>query len=174
VAHSTADQSEINNRFLLRRNQEMTDIASREDVNFIDAPDVRKGDLIVLKGICAKVKEIHWACNGKHGASKYRIVAYGLFNNKRVEETVKGHDRVVSPRPQRYDADVIALNGDELTVYDTWRREAHSRLSLDDDDELHSTIRERIETGNEIVLDILAAFGDERIMAFRPRKVDEQ
>lgn len=152
----------------------MTDIASREDVTFIHAPDVRKGDLVVLKGICAKVKEIHWACNGKHGASKYRIVAYGLFgNHKRVEEIVGGHDRVVSPRPKRYDADVIALNGNDLTVYDTWRREAHSRLSLDDDDELHETIRARIDAGVEIVLDVLAAYGDERIMAFHPRKVDD-
>jgi translation elongation factor P/translation initiation factor 5A len=152
----------------------MTDIASREDVTFINAADLRKGDLIVLKGICAKVKEIHWACNGKHGAAKYRIIAYGMFgNHKRVEEIVGAHVRVVSPRPKRYDADVIALNGDDLTVFDTWRREAHSRLSLEEDDELHDTIRDRIESGVEIVLDILAAYGDERIMAFRARKLSD-
>lgn len=147
------------------------DRASHNDISFTEASDLRKGALIILKNKVVKVKELNWSCQGKHGAAKYHIVAYTVFGTeKRVEETVGAHERVTVPVPLRYDADVIELRDDTLTVYDTARKEAHDRLELDGDIPLHADIAARVRAGEELTLDVLAAFGHEKIVAVKVRK----
>ncbi len=147
------------------------DRASNSDISFVEASELRKGSLLVLKNKVVKVKELNWACQGKHGAAKYHVVGYTIFGSeKRVEETVGAHDRVTVPVPLRYDADVIDMHNNTLTVYDTVRKEAHDRLELDPDNPMHEEIADRVRAGEELTLDVLAAFGHEKIVAVKVRK----
>jgi translation elongation factor P/translation initiation factor 5A len=148
--------------------------ATKDSISFVEAADLRKNDLIILKDRVAKIKELVWSCPGKHGSAKYLIVAYAIdHTQKRIEQSVGAHERVTVPVVWRYDADVLSINGNILSVFDTIQKDTHDRLELDEDNPLHDEIVERVNNGDEVVLDVLAVYGTEKIMSIRKRRNDE-
>jgi translation elongation factor P/translation initiation factor 5A len=143
-------------------------------VIFVEANKLRKNDLVLLRDKVARVKDLRVSVQGKHGSAKVVIVAYGIDKHqKRIEQTFGSHEHVTAPVPVRYDADVIAVNGSTVTVFDTATKSTHDRLELDDDVDLHRDIAERVANGEELVLDVLAVHGTEKIVSIRRRKADE-
>ena len=60
--------------------------AGAADTYPIEAGQIRKGGLMMIKGQPCKVSEVSTSKTGKHGSAKCNFTAYNIFNNKKLEE----------------------------------------------------------------------------------------
>ena len=59
---------------------------SKDDVQFCEAIDVRKGNLVLLQGKVCKVAKFQTSTSGKHGGAKIHFFGFDVFSGKKVEE----------------------------------------------------------------------------------------
>ena len=76
----------------------------------VDANNVKTGTNIVIDGIACAVKSIDISKSGKHGASKCRIEAIGVFDDKKKIIAVPGSERFEIPMIEKRRAQVLTVN----------------------------------------------------------------
>ena len=54
----------------------------------IEAGQIRKGGLIMIKDQPCRVSSVSTSKTGKHGSAKCNFIAYNIFNNKKLEEMI--------------------------------------------------------------------------------------
>ena len=85
----------------------------------IDATDIKSGTNIVIDGTPCNVKSIDISKSGKHGASKCRIEAIGIIDEKKRVIAVPGHERFEVPLIEKRKAQVLSMTGDKASVMDS-------------------------------------------------------
>jgi translation initiation factor 5A len=80
---------------------------------------LRKGDTVVIEGAACKIVSTATSRPGKHGHAKMRIVAVGLFDDKKRDIVMPGHDNIEVPIIEKKGAQVLSLTGDIANVMDT-------------------------------------------------------
>ncbi len=78
--------------------------------NLVDANNVKCGNNILIGGIACTVKSIDISKSGKHGASKCRIEAIGIIDNKKKIIAVPGSERFDVPMIEKKRAQVLGIN----------------------------------------------------------------
>lgn len=66
-------------------------------VKYADASNLRLGKYVLIHGFPSRVKEIQKSAPGKHGHTKLRVVAVGLFDKKKREIIFGGHEKILVP-----------------------------------------------------------------------------
>lgn len=87
-------------------------------LKLIDATQARSGTTIMIEGEAYNVRSNDISKSGKHGASKCRIEAVGIFNSKKKVLAVPGHERFEVPMVNKRKAQVLNLAGDNVSVMD--------------------------------------------------------
>ena len=80
--------------------------------------NLKKGSLILIDGAPCKVNSIASGKSGKHGASKSRVDAIGLFDNRRRSIVKPSHDTVDVPIINKKKAQVLALTQEKAQLMD--------------------------------------------------------
>jgi len=111
---------------------------------------LKKGDTIVIDGVACRVANTTLSRPGKHGHAKVRIVAVGLFDDKKRDIVMPGHDNVEVPIIEKKSAQVLSISGDMVNVMDT---ETYETFDLKIPDELKGQVVEGGEVLYWIVLD---------------------
>ncbi len=78
--------------------------------NLIDANNVKCGMNIIIDGTACSVKNIDISKSGKHGASKCRIEAIGIIDDKKKIIAVPGSERFEVPMIEKRRAQVLGIN----------------------------------------------------------------
>lgn len=78
--------------------------------NWIDAYNVRVGTTISIDGVACSVKNIDISKSGKHGASKCRIEAIGVIDDKKRIVAVPGSERFEVPMIEKRRAQVLSFD----------------------------------------------------------------
>jgi translation initiation factor 5A len=78
--------------------------------NLVDASNVKSGNNIIIDGVACSVKNIDISKSGKHGASKCRIEAIGIIDDKKKIIAVPGSERFEIPMIEKRRAQVLGIN----------------------------------------------------------------
>jgi translation initiation factor 5A len=83
-----------------------------------DVGALKKGDTIVMDGVACKVVNMQVSRPGKHGHAKVRFQAIGIFDDKKREAVMPGHDKIEVPIIEKKSAQVLSVSGDSANVMD--------------------------------------------------------
>lgn len=87
-------------------------------LKLIDATQARSGTSILIDGDAYVVKSNDISKSGKHGASKCRIEAVGIFNGKKKVLAVPGHERFEVPNIDKRKGQVLSIGEANVSVMD--------------------------------------------------------
>jgi len=87
-------------------------------LKIITAHEAKPGTTIMYEGEPYTVRSNDISKTGKHGASKCRMEAIGIFSGKKKVIAVPGHDRFDVPLVEKKRAQVLSVSGDKASVMD--------------------------------------------------------
>ncbi len=83
----------------------------------INATEAKVGTSIIIEGAPCTVRSQDISKTGKHGASKVRIEAIGLIDDKKRVIAIPGHERFEVPLIEKKKGQVLSV-GDNASVMD--------------------------------------------------------
>jgi translation initiation factor 5A len=104
----------------------------------ISATEIRVGTHILIDGEAFTVKKIDISKTGKHGHSKARIEATGIFTGQKKVFVVPGHDKFEVPMILKKKGQVLSIE-DKVSIMDL---ESFETIEIDCNNELKSTLAE--------------------------------
>ena len=87
-------------------------------LRFIDGTQCKTGTTILIDGEPYTVRSNDISKTGKHGASKFRIEAVGIFVDKKKIVAVPGSERFDVPNMDKKRVQILSMSGDVVTVMD--------------------------------------------------------
>ena len=87
-------------------------------LKLITAHEARTGATILIDGHACIVRDCDVSKTGKHGASKCRIEAIGIIDDKKRIVAVPGSERFEVPLIEKKKAQILSVNGDMANVMD--------------------------------------------------------
>ena len=106
-------------------------------LKLIDATAAKSGVTIVINGEAYTVRSNDVSKTGKHGASKCRIQAIGVFNRKKKIIAVPGSERFEVPMIEKRKAQVLSVSENTANIMDL---ESFETIDLPYDEEIKETI----------------------------------
>jgi translation initiation factor 5A len=103
----------------------------------------KKGNFILIDDAPCKIESISSGKSGKHGASKTRIEAIGLFDGRRRSIVKPSHDSVSVPIINKKKAQVLAISGDRVQLMDL---ADYSMFEL----EIPEELKGKLKSGEEV------------------------
>ncbi len=107
-------------------------------LKIVNAHDLKDGSYVIVDGAPCVVKSIEISKTGKHGASKCRIEAVGLIDDKKRVLVKPGHERMEVPLVEKKRGQVLNL-GEKASIMDV---ESYETLEVDIAQEAKETIKE--------------------------------
>ena len=87
-------------------------------LKLIDATQAKPGTTILIDGEPYSVKSNDISKTGKHGASKCRIEAIGIFSGKKKVIAVTGGERFDVPLVEKHRAQVLSVSDNKASIMD--------------------------------------------------------
>ncbi len=87
-------------------------------LRLIDATQAKPGTTILIEGEAYTVRSNDISKTGKHGASKCRIEAVGIFSGKKKVIAVNGGERFEVPLVEKKRAQVLSVSDKTASVMD--------------------------------------------------------
>ncbi len=110
-------------------------------LKIVNAHDLKEGSYIIVEGAPCVVKSIEISKTGKHGASKCRIEAVGLIDDKKRVLVKPGHERMEVPLVEKKRGQVLNL-GDMASIMDI---ESYETLEVDIASDAKEAIKEGVQ-----------------------------
>ncbi len=76
----------------------------------VDATELRSGSFAIINEAPCVIKSVDISKTGKHGASKCRIEAIGILDDKKRITVMPGSERITVPMIEKKRAQVLSLN----------------------------------------------------------------
>lgn len=102
---------------------------------------LQKGHYIVIDGVASIVQGSQTSRPGKHGHAKVRLQAVGMFDGRKREIVMPGHDEVDVPVVAKNNAQVLSVTGNHANVMDM---ESYETFDLEVPEELQSEVTEGV------------------------------
>ena len=124
---------------------------------------LKKGSYVIIKNRPTKVDSISTSKPGKHGSAKCHIIATDIFTGKKVEEISPSQASMQAPEVKRNEYQVNDIDGDFLCLWDDTDciQMEHIRVG---EDAVGLKIRELYESGVNVLVTILSAMGEEKVI----------
>lgn len=99
----------------------------------IDATGVKPGTAVVFEDTPCIVKSIDISKTGKHGASKVRIEAVGIFDSKKKVIVIPGHERFEIPLINKRKGQVLAVQENKANIMDLESFETFDNVAVENE-----------------------------------------
>ena len=133
----------------------------------MEAGQIRKGGLIMIKGQPCKVADVSTSKTGKHGHAKCNFIAYNIFNNKKLEDMVPSTHGTTVPVVSRTEYTLVDISDDDFMTLMDINGETREDLMLPDyPDNYASELREEFEK-KQLLVTVLKACGKEQVMSHK-------
>jgi len=130
---------------------------------------IRKGGHVVIKGRPCKVVDTSTSKTGKHGGAKVHLTAIDIFTGKKYEELSGSTQSLMVPIVSRQDYTLLDVTDDGFTSLMAEDGEVRDDIKLPvNDADLAAKIKEAVTESKELVVSVLAAMGEEHIVAAKP------
>lgn len=113
------------------------------EVTKTEIKNLKPNGFIVIDGAPCRVEKVQVSTSGKHGASKVRVEAIGLLDDKRRSIVAPSDEEVEVPIILKKNAQVIAFIGEKVQLMDL---NDFSTFEL----EIPEELKGKIEIGKEI------------------------
>ena len=130
------------------------------DVKYVSISKIKEGHYIVVEGEPSKVVSISKSKPSKHGSTKARIVAVGVFDGVKRTLIKPVSDKIPIPIIQKREGQVINVMGDIVEVMDSETYEV-IEMSMPEDESL----RRKIEPG--IYVEYWVMLGKPKIVSLK-------
>ena len=100
---------------------------------------LQKGHYIVIDGVACIVQGTQTSRPGKHGHAKVRLQAVGMFDGRKREIVMPGHDEVDVPVVAKNNAQVLSVTGNHANVMDM---ETYETFDLEVPEDLQAEVAE--------------------------------
>ncbi|XP_052821125.1 eukaryotic translation initiation factor 5A-like [Mya arenaria] len=127
---------------------------------------LRKGQFVCIKGHACKIVEMSTSKTGKHGHAKVHLVAIEIFTGKKYEDICPSTHNMEVPNVSRKEFSLNDISDDDFVSLMDEQGETREDLKLPDDD-IGSGIRDKFADGQEVLVTVLKALGQERIISFK-------
>lgn len=77
------------------------------------ATELREGSYVKIDGAPCVVRKMDVSKTGKHGASKVRIEAVGILDDKKRITVMPGHERLEIPLIEKKKGQILSINKEE-------------------------------------------------------------
>jgi len=136
------------------------------------AGSLRKGGHVMLKGKPCKITEISISKTGKHGHAKAHIVGNCIFTDKKCEDLCPSSHNMEVPFVERIEYQLLDLDADSGSVSVLLPNgDTKDDLNLPKDggnyDEEATKIMAGFEDGKSLLLCVLSAMSQEKIVSFK-------
>lgn len=84
----------------------------------VQVKDLKPGGFVIVDDVACKVDDVQISKSGKHGASKARMTATGLFDNQKRVIVRPGDSGIDVPIIEKKTMQVIAIIGDNVQLMD--------------------------------------------------------
>ena len=133
----------------------------------MEAGQIKKGGLIMIKGQPCKVADVSTSKTGKHGHAKCNFVAYNIFNNKKLEDMIPSTHGTTVPIVSRTEYTLVDIADDGFVTLMNESGETREDLELPSypegyDDEIKKDFDEK-----QLIVVVLKACGKEQIMSHK-------
>lgn len=133
----------------------------------MEAGQIRKGGLIMIKGQPCKVADVSTSKTGKHGHAKCNFIAYNIFNNKKLEDMVPSTHGTTVPVVSRTEYTLVDIAEDGFVTLMDENGETREDLKLPDfPDNYADEIKKDFEE-KQLLVTVLKACGKEQIMSHK-------
>lgn len=133
----------------------------------MEAGQIRKGGLIMIKGQPCKVADVSTSKTGKHGHAKCNFIAYNIFNNKKLEDMIPSTHGTTVPVVSRTEYTLVDISDDDFMTLMDSNGETREDLMLPDYPENYAfELRDEFEK-KQLVVTVLKACGKEQVMSHK-------
>lgn len=108
-------------------------------LKLMNAHDLKDGNFIIVDGVSCTVRSVEISKTGKHGASKCRIEAIGLIDDKKRVLIKPGDERMEVPMVEKRRGQVLNLLGEKASIMDV---ENYETMEVIISPEVKDTIKE--------------------------------
>ena len=113
------------------------------DKTTADVNQIKEGGFIIIDDAPCRIEKVTRSTSGKHGASKYRIDATGILDNRHRSLVLPSGETVDVPIMLKKKAQVLAVVGNKAQLMDM---QDYSQFELDVPEER----KDEIVAGNEV------------------------
>eukprot|EP00735_Rhodelphis_limneticus_P009145 TRINITY_DN2565_c0_g1::TRINITY_DN2565_c0_g1_i1::g.19304::m.19304 TRINITY_DN2565_c0_g1::TRINITY_DN2565_c0_g1_i1::g.19304 ORF type:complete len:159 (+),score=74.41,sp/P24922/IF5A2_NICPL/61.44/2e-62,eIF-5a/PF01287.15/1.2e-23,EFP_N/PF08207.7/0.043 TRINITY_DN2565_c0_g1_i1:52-528(+) len=135
----------------------------------MEAGQIRKGGFMVIKDRPCKVMDVSTSKTGKHGHAKCNFVAIDIFTGKKLEDMVPSTHNTSVPIVVRKEFTLLDVSEDGFAVMMDENSNTKEDLKIPDD-EVGAKIKEDLAAGRSLSVTVLAAMGEEKIIASKEDK----
>jgi translation initiation factor 5A len=122
---------------------------------------------MVIKGRPCKIADVSTSKTGKHGHAKCNFVGIDIFTGKKYEEMTPSSHNMDVPNISRVEYTLLDVNEEGFVSLMAENGDTREDLSLpkgtDDADKLAEQIKAQFAEGQELVVSVLKAMGEEMI-----------
>jgi translation initiation factor 5A len=111
------------------------------DIKYKSVGSLQKGNYVIIDGVASIVTDVATSRPGKHGHAKVNMSAVGMFDGKKRNVVMPGHDNVEVPVIDKRNAQVLNINGDMCNVMDL---ETYETFDLKIPEELKGEVTEGV------------------------------
>ncbi|XP_051969559.1 eukaryotic translation initiation factor 5A-1-like [Xyrauchen texanus] len=127
---------------------------------------LRKNGFVVLKGRPCKIVEMSTSKTGKHGHAKVHLVGIDIFSNKKYEDICPSTHNMDVPNTKRNDYQLVDITEGFLSLM-LDNGDVREDLRVPDGD-LGKEIESKFAAGEEMLVTVLSAMGEESAVAVKP------
>ena len=133
----------------------------------MEAGQIRKGGLMMIKDQPCKVIDVSVSKTGKHGHAKCKFVASNIFNNNKLEDMVPSTHTVNVPIVKRTEYTLVDISDDGFLSLMDDDGNTREDLTLPDYPENYShELRKEFEN-KQLIVTVLKACGKEQVMSHK-------
>jgi translation initiation factor 5A len=135
----------------------------------IEAGQIRKGGLMMIKDQPCKVSEVSHSKTGKHGSAKCNFTANNIFNNKKLEDMMPSSQGTTVPVVTRIEFTLVDINEEDgFVTLMSEAGETREDLKLPDYPENYAAeLKGLFEEGKSVIVTVWKACGHEQIMSHK-------
>eukprot|EP00092_Neocalanus_flemingeri_P000168 GFUD01000179.1.p2 GENE.GFUD01000179.1~~GFUD01000179.1.p2 ORF type:complete len:162 (+),score=27.84 GFUD01000179.1:60-545(+) len=127
---------------------------------------LRKGGFVMIKNRPCKIVEMSTSKTGKHGHAKVHMVALDIFTGKKLEDICPSTHNMEVPNVKRKDYQLIGMEDEFLSLMDdTGETRDDLKCPAEGDGDVGNEIRASVAADTDILVTVLAACGEECVIA---------
>jgi len=128
---------------------------------------LRKNGFVVIKGRPCKIVEMSTSKTGKHGHAKVHMVGIDLFTGKKYEDICPSTHNMDVPNVKRVDYQLCDISEDGFLSLLLENGDIRDDIKAPEEGSLANEIKERFEKGDDMLLTVLGAMGEEQVIAVK-------
>ena len=137
----------------------------------MEAGQIRKGGLIMIKGQPCKVADVSTSKTGKHGHAKCNFIAYNIFNNKKLEDMIPSTHGTTVPIVSKVEYTLIDISEDGYVTLMNENGETREDLQLPNYPENYAEELKEEFKNKQLIVTVLKACGNEQIISHKEENV---